>query len=385
MNPALLAGLRVVELSAYVATPLCGLTLAQLGADVIRVEPLGGAADRTRWPLSDSGTSLYWSGLNKGKRAIAVDLESEEDRSRVADLIVGGGPCVVVTNTERHADLGYETLSARRPDLIHVLLSGRADGGAAVDYTVQAATGFPMLTGAPETPAPVNHVVPAWDVCAGLYLAVGLLAAERHRQVTGRGRSIRVALEDVALATAGNLGYLAEAQLTGHERTKSGNDVYGTYGHDFETADGVRVMIVLLTERHWAKMLAATGLSAAFAGLAEALGISFATESDRYRHRDVITPLLARWFGRTPYAKAAETLTRHRILWECYRSFAELGRDGGAALRELALFGEVDQPGAGPHQAPKSPIQVDGARLAPRPAPEVGQHNDEVLPTPAEN
>lgn len=65
MNPALLEGLRVVELSAYVATPLCGLTLAQLGADVVRVEPLGGAADRTRWPLSDSGTSLYWSGLNK--------------------------------------------------------------------------------------------------------------------------------------------------------------------------------------------------------------------------------------------------------------------------------------------------------------------------------
>ncbi|MBB1152191.1 CoA transferase [Amycolatopsis dendrobii] len=377
MNPALLDGLRVVELSAYVATPLCGLTLAQLGADVVRVEPLGGAADRTRWPLSDSGTSLYWSGLNKGKRAVAVDLESEADRRRVAELIVDGGPCAVVTNTSRHADLGYEALSARRPDLIHVLLDGRADGGAAVDYTVQAATGFPLLTGTGTEP--VNHVVPAWDVCAGLYLAVGLLAAERHRQVTGEGRSIRVALEDVALATAGNLGYLAEAQLTDHSRTKSGNEIYGTYGDDFETADGVRVMIVLLTERHWHKMLAATGLAGAFAGLSEALGISFATESDRYRHRDVITPLLARWFGQTPYDEVAEVLARHRILWERYRSFAELGRDGGAALRDLALFGKVDQPGAGAHWAPKSPVQVDGGRLDPRPAPEVGQHNDEVL------
>ncbi|WP_020659531.1 CoA transferase [Amycolatopsis benzoatilytica] len=382
MNPALLAGLRVVELSGYVATPLCGLTLAQLGADVVRVEPLGGAADRTRWPLSDTGTSLYWSGLNKGKRAVAVDLESEEDRRRVANLIVDGGPCAVVTNTSRHADLGYEALRARRPDLIHVLLDGRADGGAAVDYTVQAATGFPLLTG--TGPAPVNHVLPAWDVCAGLYLAVGLLAAERHRQQTGQGRSIRVALEDVALATAGNLGYLAEAQLTDHERTKSGNDIYGTYGHDFETADGARVMIVLLTERHWDKMLAATGLADAFAGLGRALGISFASESDRYRHRDVITPLLARWFGRTPYAEVAETLTRHRILWERYRSFAELGRDGGSALRDLALFGEVDQPGAGRHWAPKSPIQADGERLGPQRAPEVGEHNGEVLDAPAD-
>ncbi|WP_406634187.1 CoA transferase [Amycolatopsis sp. WGS_07] len=370
---ALLAGLRVVELSAYVATPLCGLTLAQLGADVIRVEPLGGAADRTRWPLSDDGTSLYWSGLNKGKRAIAVDLESEADRRRVADLIVGGGPCVVVTNTSRHADLGYDALSAQRPDLIHVLLDGRADGGAAVDYTVQAGTGFPLLTGTGS--APVNHVLPAWDVCAGLYLAVGLLAAERHRQLTGEGRSIRVALEDVALATAGNLGYLAEAQLTDHKRTKSGNTIYGTYGDDFETADGVRVMIVLLTERHWNKMLAATGLSDAFAGLSKTLGISFTTESDRYRHRDVITPLLARWFGQTPYAQVAEVLTQHRILWERYRSFAELS----PTLRELALFGEIDQPGAGRHWAPKSPIQADGSRLDPRAAPEVGQHNDELL------
>ncbi|ATY12268.1 2-methylfumaryl-CoA isomerase [Amycolatopsis sp. AA4] len=377
MNPALLAGLRVVELSAYVATPLCGLTLAQLGADVVRVEPLGGAADRTRWPLADSGTSLYWSGLNKGKRAVAVDLESEVDRRRVADLIVDGGPCAVVTNTSRHADLGYEALRARRPDLIHVLLTGRADGGAAVDYTVQAGTGFPLLTGTGSEP--VNHVLPAWDVCAGLYLAVGLLAAERQRQLTGRGRSIQVALEDVALATAGNLGYLAEAQLTDHSRTKSGNEIYGTYGDDFETADGVRVMIVLLTERHWDKMLAATGLSDAFAGLSNALGISFTTESDRYRHRDVITPLLARWFARTPYAEMAETLTRHRILWERYRSFAELGQNGGAALRRLALFGEIDQPGAGAHWAPKSPIQVNGDRLPPGPAPGVGQHNAEVL------
>ena len=367
----------MIELSAYVATPLCGLTLSQLGADVVRVEPLGGAPDRTRWPLSDSGTSLYWSGLNKGKRAVEVDLESEEDRRRVADLIVDGGPCAVVTNTDRHADLGYEALSARRPDLIHVQLTGRADGGAAVDYTVQAGTGFPLLTGTGS--APVNHVLPAWDVCAGLYLAVGLLAAERHRRETGRGRSIRVALEDVALATAGNLGYLAEAQLTGHERCKSGNDIYGTYGHDFETADGERVMIVVLTTRHWEKLLAATGLTGAFSGMSEALGIDFSTESARYQHRDLITPLVARWFRHTTFAEVSRILGQHRILWERYRSFAELGADGGAALRSLDLFDEVDQPGAGRHWAPKSPIQVDGARLPVRPAPETGQHNDEVL------
>lgn len=376
---ALLSGLRVIEISSYVATPLCGLTLAQLGADVIRVEPPGGAADRSRWPLSDSGTSLYWSGLNKGKRAIAVDLESEMDRKRVADLIVGSGPCVVVTNTDRHADLGYQALRERRPDVIHVLLTGRADGGAAVDYTVQAGTGFPMITGPAETQAPVNHVLPAWDISAGLYLAIGLLAAERHRLLTGEGRSIRVALEDVALASAGNLGYLTEAQTTDHRRSKSGNDIYGTYGRDFVTADGVRVIIVVLTERHWAKLQAATGLTAAFTALSDALGIDFSLESERYEHRDVISALLERWFRATRFADAAEILDRHRILWQRYRTFDELGREGGAALRELELFGEVDQPGVGTHLAPKSPIAVNGSRLAPLPAPTVGQHNDDVL------
>ncbi|WP_033289476.1 CoA transferase [Amycolatopsis jejuensis] len=374
---ALLAGLRVVELSAYIATPLCGLTLAQLGADVIRVEPVGGAPDRTRWPLSDNGTSLYWSGLNKGKRAIEADLESGSDRHRIATLITDGAPCVVVTNTTRHPDLSYETLSAQRPDLIHVLLDGKADGSAAVDYTVQAGTGFPLLTG--TGPDPVNHVLPAWDVCAGLYLAVGLLAAERHRQETGKGQSIRVALEDVALATAGNLGYLTEAQLTTHARTKSGNDIYGTYGHDFETADGERVMIVLLTERHWTKMLTATGLTGAFAALSKTLGISFTTESDRYRHRDLITPLLARWFEQTPYHEVAKTLTAHRILWDRYRSFTDLAH----ALPTHPLFEEIDQPGAGKHWAPKSPIHTNGTRLPPTPAPTIGEHTTELLPPPS--
>ncbi|MFF4592316.1 CoA transferase [Amycolatopsis sp. NPDC001319] len=379
MPEALLDGLRVVEISSYVATPLCGMTLAQLGADVVRVEPPGGAPDRTRWPLAGSGTSLYWTGLNKGKRAITVDFASEVDRQRLAELIVHGGPCVVVTNTDRHPELTHTALSARRPDVIHALLEGRSDGGAAVDYTVQAATGFPLVTGPADVPGPVNHVLPAWDLAAGLYLATGLIAAERRRLRTGRGASLRVALEDVALATAGNLGYLAEAQVTDHERTKSGNDIHGTYGRDFTTADGVAVVVVVLTERHWSKLLAATGLTAAFAALSESLAIDFSGEAARFEHRDLISALLARWFATTPYADAAKALDAHRVLWQRYRTFAEIGRD--PALADDDLFAPLDQPGVGPHLAPKSPLVVDGTRADPSPAPSVGEHTAEVFGT----
>lgn len=376
-----LRGMRIVEISSYVATPLSGMTLAQLGAEVIRIEPLDGAADRTRRPLAESGTSLYWSGLNKGKRAIEVDLHSERGRRLVGDLVVSGGRRggIVISNSDRYPGLTFETLRARRPDLIHVLLTGRRDGGSAVDYTVQAATGFPLLTGPDSTAEPVNHLVPAWDVAAGLYLSVGLLAAERHRLLTSEGQQVRVALEDVAMATAGNLGYLAEAQLGGTPRERSGNYVYGTFGRDFTTADGERLMIVALTPRHWRDLLAVTGLTDVVSALAAALGVNFDEESERYRHRKLLGELLTGWFETHTCAEAEAALRRTRVLWSTYRSFTDLAADDALALRENPLMAQVRQPGIGSHWAPGSPVVMDGEQSPPAVSPLVGEHTVEVL------
>src|SRR6476620_6680872 len=95
-----LAGVRIVEISSFVAVPLAGMTLAQLGAEVIRVDPIGGAADYRRWPLTDGGTSIYWAGLNKGKRSVAVDMRSAEGQDLVKRLIVDSGPAggILITN-----------------------------------------------------------------------------------------------------------------------------------------------------------------------------------------------------------------------------------------------------------------------------------------------
>src|SRR5690242_5231545 len=124
-----LAGLRVIELSSFVASPLGGMTLAQLGADVIRVDQIGGGPDIDRWPLAPSGRSLYWAGLNKGKRSLTADLRSAEGRALVARLAAEAG--VVLTNAPPRDGLTYEALRELRPDLIHVQLLGTRDGGNA--------------------------------------------------------------------------------------------------------------------------------------------------------------------------------------------------------------------------------------------------------------
>lgn len=381
-SPGPLAGLRIVEISSFVATPLCGLTLAQLGAEVIRVEPLGGAPDRGRWPVTDDGTSLYWNGLNPGKSAVEVDLFDPRGRQLVADLIISGGTGggIVVSNSERWEELSYAALSTRRHDLVHVLLTGKSDGGTAVDYTVQAGTGFPLLTGPADHAAPVNHVVPTWDIASGLYLATGLLAAELQRRATGRGSEVRVALEDVALAAAGHLGYLADAQVRpGHERTCDGNFVYGSFGRDFTTADGERFMLVALTLRQWSDLLRVTGLGQTVDALGRALGADFSQEGDRFRHRVVLAGLVAEWFAQHDAAAVRAALGSTRLLWSPYRSFTELAADDARLLREHPLFGAVDQPGVGTLVAPGSPITMDGRRGAPSPAPVVGQHTYRVL------
>lgn len=371
-----LAGVRILELSSYVATPLCGMTLAQLGADVIRVEPPGGAADRTRLPLAPTGTSYYWTGLNKGKRAIAVDLGSAEGQEAVAAL--AGEADVVIANAPYKGAVTAEALRARHPSLVHARLSGTWGEKPAVDYLVQATSGIQALTGPREHAGPVNHVLPAWDIAAGLYLATGVLAALHHRCETGEGASITLALEDVALATAGNLGLYTQAQLEGLDRARDDNYVYGTYGRDFVLADGTRIMLVVLTRRHWRALLEVTGLSETVATLERSLGLDLDDESARFEYREMISGLLAPWFSRQTVESVEEKLSARRILWSPYRSIEEAAHD----VEDNPLFQELDQPGIGRHLAPGSPLVFGGRRPAPRPAPSVGADTDDVLAGP---
>lgn len=371
-----LAGSTVIEVSSFVAAPLCGMTLAQLGATVIRVDPIGGAADFHRWPLAASGTSMYWTGLNKGKRSATIDLRSVEGQQLVQRLIVESDG-IVVTNAAGMSWMAYEQLVAQRADVIHVQLLGRHDGSTGVDYTVNAATGFPMVTGPKDYAGPINHVLPAWDVCCGLYAALTVLAAVRRRDQLGVGAQISLALEDIALATAGHLGLLTEPQVNGTQRQRLGNAIYGQYGQDFRSRDGVAFMVVALTARHFRDLVEVSGVRAALSALAGALGADFTTEGDRYRYRDVLTGLFGTWFAEHTADEITEALSATTVLFERYRTFEQVAAD--VRVTANPLFRRIFQQGVGEHWAPGLPATFDGVHPATGPAPALGGDTASVL------
>jgi 2-methylfumaryl-CoA isomerase len=378
VTDGILNGLRVVEGSAFVAAPLGGMTLAQLGADVIRFDQLGGGLDHTRWPLAANGQSLFWAGLNKGKRSIQLDLRGDEGREIAAALVADAGR--FLTNFPARGWLAYDRLRERRRDLIMVALTGNPDGSSEVDYTVNPATGFPWATGPRNLAEPLNSVLPSWDIAMGTLAAVGMLAAERHRGRTSEGSLVRLSLSDVAFAMVGNLGRIAEAQLGGRDQPKDGNYLYGAFGHDFRTRDDRRVMVVALTARQWNALQEVCGVGVACTRIEEATGHDLSTEAGRFEARDLIAALLRPWFEARDLATIRELFAGTGVSWGPYQTFRQLVTEDPRCSTANPMFAEVDHPGVGTYLMPSSPLDFSGAeRVAVRRAPALGEHTDEIL------
>ena len=380
--PGILDGLRVIEGSAYVAAPLGGMTLAQLGAEVIRFDQIGGGLDRNRWPVTEDGASLFWTGLNKGKRSFQVDLRSDRGKELVTALICepGRDSGILLTNFPARGWLSYEALRRHRGDLIMATITGNHDGSSAVDYTVNPATGFPWATGPRNLGVPFNHLLPAWDAITGTLAAAGVLAAERHRGRTGKGQQVTVALSDVAFAMVGNLGKIAEAQLCRRERQKEGNYLYGAFGRDFLTADDRRVMVVALTPHQWKALVEATGLHAAFELVEQQLDVDLSKEGDRFAAREVLGAILKPWTISHTLEEISEIFDRHGVCWGPYQTFMQLVDEDPRCSTENPMFGEVEQPGIGTYLMAGSPLDFsEQGRLPATRAPMLGEHTDEIL------
>ena len=273
------------------------MTLSQLGADVIRFDNIGGGIDYNRWPTMPNGRSLFWAGMNKGKRSLAVDVRRPEGQELVTDLICGSGhgSGIFLSNFPETGWLAYETLRAKRSDLIYVNVLGNPDGSTAVDYTINASSGFAYATGPAGGVLPTNHVLPAWDVATGLHAAIAVLTAERRRSRKGVGDLVTISLADVAFAMVSNLGYMAQAQILREDRPAIGNDMYGAFGRDFPTADGRRVMVVAISLRQWRALVDATEISQYLDGVERAFLVDLSKEGDRFKARDALAALIAQW------------------------------------------------------------------------------------------
>ena len=381
MNFDLLRGLRVVESSAFIAAPLAGMTLAQFGADVIRIDMIGGGIDYARLPVMPQGRSLYWTGLNKGKRSIAVDIRKPDGRELVRALVAAPGSNAGVLLTNIGVPwLSHQSLAKLRPDLISCTIEGNSDGSTAVDYTVNCATGFPSMTGGGSPNAPVNHVLPAWDIACAYQAAFAVTAAAAKRQATGAGAELRLALSDVAFSMLSHLGMLAEAELLDQERPSLGNYLYGAFGRDFATLDGARVFVAGISLGQWKSLVKACQLEQPLACLEKELNLDFAKEGDRYQARERIAALVEGWCNGRTFEQVSETFKSHGVCWGPYQTVREALAKDSRVSEANAIFERVDTPGVGCHLAAGTSVRIVGTRRgATQPAPLLGQDTDQIL------
>jgi 2-methylfumaryl-CoA isomerase len=378
----ILEGLRIVEGSAFVAAPLAGMTLAQMGADVIRFDRIRGGLDYERWPVTDKGRSLFWAGLNKGKRSLAVDMATPRGQEVVTRLICAPGEQagIFLTNLRVRGWMDYDSLRQHREDLIMMSIMGDRSGGPQVDYTVNPAVGFPTATGPEGSTEPTGHVLPAWDCITGQQAALGILAAERHRRLTGRGQLVELALKDMALAMLGNLGIIGEVTINGHDRPKMGNSLYGAYAQDFVCKGDGRVIVVALTVRQWDNLKAATHTQPAFDELAAKLGANLSREGERFKHRHAITAVLKPFFDSRRVEDFAQAFDSRGVTWSRYRSFKEAVEQDPDVSTANPMFSMLEHPGIGSYLTPGNPIAFsDAERVPPTRGPSLGEHTDELL------
>ncbi|GAB4217910.1 MAG: CaiB/BaiF CoA-transferase family protein [Rhodoferax sp.] len=370
-----LTGLRVVEFTHMVMGPTCGMVLADLGAEVIKVEPLDG--DRTRFLLG-AGAGFF-PMFNRNKKSIALDLHQRDGAALARRLALSAD--VVLENfkpgTMAKYGLDYAALSAQNPRLIYVshkgFLPGPYEHRTALDEVVQMMGGLAYMTGRPGDPLRAGTSVN--DIMGGMFGALGVLAALIQRGITGRGQAVQSALFENNVFLVGQ--HMLQYVMTGQPAAPMPARIspWGVYDV-FTGSDGEQIFISAVSDAQW------TTLCRAFGWPDLAADPRYASNNDRVRERPTLLPLLRTRLARLPTAEISATMAAHQLPYAPIRKPEELFDDEHLlATGGLADMTLPDGPKAGQTtKATLFPFTLDGRRLGVRlNPPRLGEHTDALL------
>ena len=372
-----LAGLRVLDLSRVLAGPYCTMTLGNLGADVVKVERPGSGDDTRQWgPPFVGGEAAYYLSCNSSKRGITVDLAQTEGRDLVRRLAAHAD--VLIENFKAGAmeawGLGYEALAAANPALVYCAISGYDRDGPyrdrpGYDFIAQAMGGIMSVTGEPEG-EPMKVGVAIVDVTAGLYAAIGILAALQARAATGRGQRVDINLLDAAAGWLVNVAanYLA----TGLPPARHGNAHANIVPYQvFAAADGY-VAVGVGNDAQWLRLCAAVERPDLTADA------RYASNPGRVEHRAALVAALAETFAVRPVAEWVERIERAGVPVGPINSVDRVFETPG--LLSPSMLAALPHPTAGTVRVVGTPIALSATPAAPQTAPPtLGQHTDVVL------
>ena len=371
----LLSGTRVVAFENGLAGPLATRLLADLGADVVKVErPDGGDVTRA-WDTVAAGLSSGFVWVNRGKRSVALDVKDPEHRPAIERLIERSD--VFLQNyTPGWADrvgLGEETVRALRPDVVYVDISGYGPDGPyahrnAYDLVMQGETGLIAATGTPAEPVRVG--ISVCDLGAASYAAVATLGALTRRAQTGEGTRVSVSLFDTMVDWLGYFPHLWWHRREEPGRTGMRHPLFCPYG-PFPAGDGRLFGLAVLSTEHW------RALCIEVVDRPDLLDdLRFATNEARVEHRDLLEPALEELFAALPAAEWLRLLEEARIPCGSVNDVSEVAEH--PQLAHNALVVEVGSP-VGPIPVVGSPFLVDGVRPPSAAVPALGEHTDEIL------
>jgi len=372
-----LHGIRVLDLTKVLAGPFCTMILADLGAEVIKIEKPGVGDDSRFFTPFIKDQSAYFININRGKKSIVINLKNPKGKELFLKLVEKAD--VVVENfkpgTMEKLGLSYDVLKKVNPRIIYASISGFGQYGPyrdrlAYDLIAQAMGGIMSITGWPETP-PTRVGTAIADILAGLYCCIAILAALRAREVTGEGQRIDVAMVDSVMAAceAYNEMWLVEKKIP----TRIGNRYEFVYPYDsFKAKDGW-VVIGVGNDDMWKRFCNAIGKP-------ELINHeNFNTNEKRVKNHREVRKVVEEWTTKRNVSEIVRTLLKHKIPCAPIYSMRDVCEDEHIAkIREMVV--EITQPGVGKVKIVGSPIKITPSTCKVQgPAPLLGQHTREVL------